>query len=106
MKMGRRIRKLRRELGMSQTDVAYAIWQETGCRLSVPRVSEWERNVRAPKPAVMEALAKVLETTVADLVPPGRTKLDHMAVAKDSELPDHVQNLFRGIFASVQSART
>ena len=44
------LRKLREKLGLSQAEVASLLG------VSPPRISEWERAVRTPKPLTQEAI--------------------------------------------------
>ena len=59
---GLRLRRLRRALGMSQGELAKLLG------VSDPAVCGWELNKSRPKPGRMNALAKLLGVSLADLV--------------------------------------
>lgn len=62
MKTGRRIYILRKSLGLTQNQLADRL------RVSFQAVSKWERGETLPDTALLPELAKVLETTIDNLL--------------------------------------
>ena len=59
---GKKIAELRKEKGLTQKDLAEKL------NVTDKAVSKWERGINFPELTVMENLAKVLDTTVVDLL--------------------------------------
>ncbi len=53
---GKKLNSMREAVGLTQEQVADVL----GC--STPRISEWERGVRTPKPATQVGIFSMLET--------------------------------------------
>lgn len=64
-KIGARIRERRRELGMTQAEIASAFPSE---KVTSTYVSRWERGEHRPADDSLDRLAEILQTTVADLI--------------------------------------
>lgn len=63
-RLGENIRARREELGLTQEQVA----REMAGHVSGDRVSKWERGENRPRDETLDDLARVLETTVAQLL--------------------------------------
>lgn len=64
-KIGARMRELRDELGLTQTEVAERIG---GSSVTKDYISRWERGSKEPSEAYLDQIATALQTTVADLM--------------------------------------
>jgi transcriptional regulator with XRE-family HTH domain len=62
--LGRRIAKRRQDKGMTQEQLAQKL------RVSDTHVSYMERGERGPSLGMLQRIAKVLDTSIAKLIPP------------------------------------
>jgi transcriptional regulator with XRE-family HTH domain len=61
VRMGRRIAQAREEAGMSQNDLARELPGKVGAQM----VSKWERGLHEPRSDTLEAIARVLNRSIA-----------------------------------------
>lgn len=61
VRMGRRIAQAREEAGMSQNDLARELPGKVGAQM----VSKWERGLHEPRADTLEAIARVLNKSIA-----------------------------------------
>lgn len=82
IKIGKRIAKLRKECGMTQMALANSLG------ISFQAVSNWERGIAMPDIANLKELAKILETTVDDILDDDRSKI--LVAADEGRTPDEL----------------
>ena len=80
IKIGKRIASLRKTCGMTQMSLANSLG------ISYQAVSNWERGLAMPDIANLKELAKVLETTVDDILDDDRSKI--LVAADEGRAPD------------------